>query len=148
MMPVEELVSSRRFRFEKLEVWQEARALNRAIYRLMQRMPSSEQYALTSQIQRASVSIAANIAEGAGRNSDKDFAHFLEQAYGSAMELASHLFVAGDLSFVDPAARDACLKQVGQLSARIAALNRSLAIKASKVRLPGPSTIDPRPSTK
>lgn len=146
MQPVQE-PGGARFRFEKLAVWQDARVLNRTVYQLARAMPPSEQFALTSQIQRASVSIAANIAEGAGRNSDKDFAHYLELAYGSAMELASHLHLAGDLGYVDAVNKDAVLNPIAQLAARLAALNRSLGVKSSKVSLPGPSTVDPRPST-
>src|SRR6478609_320774 len=89
-----------RFRFEKLEIWQAARALNVEIYRTTRNFPPAESYGLTSQMRRAAVSISANIAEGAGRNSDRDFAHFLEQAYASAMELASHIFLASDLGFI------------------------------------------------
>ncbi len=125
-----------RFRFQKLEVWQDARRLNLEIYRVVRNFPASEQYGLTSQMRRAAVSVSANIAEGAGRNSDKDFAHFLEQAYGSAMELAAHLFLAGDLGYGEPERRESCLGQIEQVAIRIAALNRSLDIKSSKVRLP------------
>jgi four helix bundle protein len=124
-----------RFRFEKLEVWQDARKLNLEIYRLARRFPSEENYGLTSQVRRASVSISANIAEGAGRNSDRDFAHFLEQAYGSAMELASHLFLVRDLGYLDDKLVEPCLQQIDQLAIRVAALNRSLAVKISKVKL-------------
>jgi four helix bundle protein len=123
------------FRFEKLEVWQDARRLNVEVYRLAKMFPTAEQFALTSQVRRASVSIAANIAEGCGRNSDKDFAHFLEQSYGSAMELASHLVLAGDLGYIEATQLETALGQINQLSVRIAALNRSLNIKTSKVKL-------------
>lgn len=124
-----------KFRFQKLEVWQDARRLNLEIYRLAGKLPAAEQFALTSQIRRASVSIAANIAEGSGRNSDKDFAHFLEQAYASAMELASHLFLAGDLGYLEPTLVESVLEQIDRVAIRIAALNRSLKIKTSKVQL-------------
>ena len=69
-----------RFRFEKLEVWQEARKINQVIYQLTRKFPRQELFAMTSQIRRASISVSSNIAEGSGRNSDKDFAHFLKQA--------------------------------------------------------------------
>jgi len=123
------------FRFQKLEVWQDARRLNLEVYRLVQRFPAAEQFALTSQVRRASVSIAANIAEGSGRNSDKDFAHFLELSYGSAMELASHFVLAGDLGYVEATHLESALEQINRLSIRIAALNRSLNVKTSKVNL-------------
>jgi len=68
------------FRFEKLEVWHLARHLNRVVYRATNDFPKHEQFGLTSQLRRASVSVSSNIAEGSGRNSDTDFAHFLEIA--------------------------------------------------------------------
>jgi len=125
----------RPFRFEKLVVWQEARTLNRDVYRLVQALPGDERYGLVSQVRRASVSISANIAEGAGRNSDRDFAHFLEQAYASAMELASHLFLVVDLNYVDEANIDQIMRKLDVVAARIVSLNRSLAVKGSKVKL-------------
>jgi four helix bundle protein len=73
-------------------VWQQARLLNKKIYGLSKAFPSNEPYSLTSQIRRASISVSSNIAEGSGRNSDADFAHFLEIAYGSLMEVVSQLF--------------------------------------------------------
>ena len=124
-----------RFRFLRLEVWQEARTLNREIYRASGAFPSAERFALTSQIRRASVSVAANIAEGCGRNSDRDFAHYLEQAYGSAMELGCLLCLAVDLGYLSPGELAPLLDRLQRTSARIAALNRSLGVTKSKVRL-------------
>lgn len=135
MSPKNSSPGKRSFRFQKLNVWQDARRLNLAAYRLAQSFPASEQFGLTSQVRRAAVSISANIAEGSGRNSDRDFAHFLEQSYGSAMELASHLFLAGDLGYAKPETLEACLDLIDQTAIRIAALNRSLGIETSKVRL-------------
>ena len=81
------------FRFEKLEVWQQARKLNRKIYECTRLFPEEERYALVSQIRRSSVSVASNIAEGSGRNSDADFSRFLEISYGSLMEVISQLYL-------------------------------------------------------
>jgi four helix bundle protein len=125
-----------RFRFEKLTVWQSARALNRVVYRATKLFPSSEQFAQTSQLRRSSLSISSNIAEGAGRNSDRDFAHFLEQAYGSAMELASQVFLALDEDYLTQVMSDELLEEIQRLSAQIAALNRSMNVTKSKVVLP------------
>lgn len=124
-----------RFRFQKLDVWHDARSLNRDIYRMTVTLPPEELYGLTSQIRRAANSISANIAEGSGRNSDRDFARFLEQSYGSAMELASHLFLAHDLGYLAGNTLEASLVRIDKMAIRIAALNRSLAIKERKVRL-------------
>ena len=141
-----------RFRFEKLTVWQEARALNRTIYGLTETFPDHELYAMTSQLRRASVSVSANIAEGAGRNSDKDFAHFLEQAYASLMEVASLLYLSLDESYVTENEMSPPLDQLEKLGRQIAALNRALPVKSSKtpfahnVKSPaldlGPSALD------
>jgi four helix bundle protein len=138
-----------RFRFERLECWQQARAVNREIYRLTRRFPRDEIYSMTSQIRRASVSISSNIAEGTGRNSDKDFAHFLEQAYGSAMEVASLLYLALDENYIEETGADALLEKIATVSAKIAALNRSLKVPTSKTPFSrrSSSAFDPRPST-
>jgi four helix bundle protein len=121
-----------RFRFQKLEVWQEGRALNREVYRLMRRFPAGEQFAMTSQIRRASISVNSNIAEGSGRNSDKDFAHFLEQSYGSLMELASLFYLALDEAYISTVELESLLDHMERLAKRTASLNRSLEVKTSK----------------
>jgi len=89
------------FRFEQLEVWQESMNLCERVYRLSQSFPAAEQYGITSQVRRSAVSISANIAEGAGRSTDGDFARFLDIALGSLMETVSHLTLAKRLQFLD-----------------------------------------------
>ncbi len=121
-----------RFRFEKLEVWQEARAINRSVYRLTRKFPRGEIFAMSSQVQRASVSVSSNIAEGSGRNSDKEFAHFLEQSYGSLMEVASLLYLALDEGYVTEAELDPLFDEMKRLAKRLAALNRSLEVSSTK----------------
>ena len=141
-----------RFRFEKLEVWQEARVINRSIYRLTRKFPRQELFAMTSQIRRASVSVSSNIAEGSGRNSDKDFAHFLEQSYGSLMEVASVFYLALDEGYIVEHDLDPLFDELERLAKRIAALNRTLEVKTTKTPFAHPSrsrpsTPGPRPST-
>ena len=121
-----------RFRFEKLEVWQEARKINHVIYRLTKKFPREEMFAITSQIRRASISVSSNIAEGSGRNSDKDFAHFLEQAYASLMEVASLFFLGLDEGYVTEAELDPLFEETERLAKRIVALNRTLEVPTSK----------------
>ena len=121
-----------RFRFQNLNVWQEARVLNRTIYRLTRSFPRREVFGMTSQIRRASVSVSSNIAEGSGRNSDKDFAHFLEQGYGSLMETASLFFLAFDEEYVSETQANPLFDEMEKLAKGIAALNRSLAVRDSK----------------
>jgi len=82
-----------------LVVWQKAVSLSLITYKLTKNFPQSEMYALSSQMRRAAVSIASNIAEGRSRRTRKDFQHFLHMAYGSAAELETQLLIAKQLSF-------------------------------------------------
>jgi len=88
------------FSFEKLDVWQKARKLVADLYRVTESFPKREWYGLVNQIRRAGVSVAANLAEGSSRSSLKDQAHFSQLAYGSLMEIASHLAIANDLNYL------------------------------------------------
>lgn len=80
--------------FRELDVWQKAMSLTDAVYDLVKKLPSEERYALGDQLRRAVVSIPSNIAEGFGRDSHKDFAHFLSQARGSLYEVDTQLEIA------------------------------------------------------
>jgi four helix bundle protein len=123
-------------RFERLTVWQAARTFASDIYTATEDFPKAEIFGLTSQLRRAAVSIAANIAEGSGRNSDADFAHFLEIAYGSAMEAAALVFIAADTGKLNEQTRDNLLNAVSALTAQLTALNRSLSLTRSKTPFP------------
>ncbi len=116
----------RAFRFENLEVWQKARVLNRRVYAVSRKFPEQERFALTSQIRRASISISYNIAEGLGRNSDTDFAHFLEIAYRSLMETISQLFLALDESYITESEFEEILSEADILAAQLVAFSKSL----------------------
>jgi four helix bundle protein len=105
--------------FEKLRVWQDARALIKSVYQTTKSFPRSEVYGLTSQTNRAAVSVAANLAEGSSRTSRKDQAHFSQIAYGSLMELACLLIVAVDLEILSP-------DQEAKLRDEIEAVSRQL----------------------
>jgi len=89
-----------KYSFEKLDVWSDARMFIVEIYKLTKTMPVEEKYGLCSQIQRASVSIASNIAEGTTRISDKEKIRFIEIAYGSLMEVYCQLCIALDLLYI------------------------------------------------
>ena len=87
-------------RFQELKVWQKAVKLSVDIYKESKKFPKEEQYGLTSQLRRSAVSIAANIAEGAGRVSKKEFANFLSIASGSCAEAYTHILIAKELDYL------------------------------------------------
>ena len=82
------------FGFERLEVWQKAMSLAGTIYEFTKAFPKSEMFGLTTQLRRAAVSVAANIAEGSSRTTGKDQARFFEIAFGSLNEVTTMLHIA------------------------------------------------------
>jgi S23 ribosomal protein. len=86
-----------------LDVWKKSMEMVAYIYRLTRQFPSDEQFGLTSQIRRSAVSIPSNIAEGAARNSDKEFKQFLYIALGSASEVETQILLAEKLGFLESA---------------------------------------------
>jgi len=88
-------------RFEEIQSWQRARELNRQIYEITKDAHFSKDFSLRDQIRRAAVSIMANIAEGFGRKSKKEFANFLNMAHGSAAEVQCHLYIALDQNYIN-----------------------------------------------
>ena len=91
----------KKFNFRNLICYQKGRVLVKEVYALVKAFPVEEKYALGDQLRRAIVSFTSNIAEGSGRQSFKDQAHFLELSYGSLMEVMSQLDLALDLNFID-----------------------------------------------
>ena len=91
----------KKFNFRNLICYQKGRTLVKEVYALVKTFPVEEKYALGDQLRRAVVSVTSNIAEGSGRQSFKDQAHFLELSYGSLMEVMSQLDLALDLNFID-----------------------------------------------
>jgi len=87
--------------FRELNVWKEAMEIATNIYKITADFPAEEKFGITNQIRRAAVSIASNIAEGAGRNSDKSFVQFLGIAFGSANELITQLMISNRLGYLD-----------------------------------------------
>lgn len=87
-------------RYKELKVWQKAIDLAVEVYRITEKLPREERFGLISQINRCVVSIPSNIAEGAGRNSNKDFDHFLGISLGSSFELDTQLIISNRLGYV------------------------------------------------
>ena len=85
---------------ENLKIWQKSIELTKAIYLLTENLPSDEKFGLISQMKRSAVSIPSNIAEGAGRSSQKEFRYFLNIANGSAYELQTQLILLIELELI------------------------------------------------
>lgn len=93
--------------YKELNVFKKTRQFNTKLYSLTSTFPATERFGITSQIRRASISIATNIAEGNGRNNRKEFARFLEIAYASACEVECLLLLSTDIKILD---QDQCTK--------------------------------------
>lgn len=87
-------------KFEEIQAWQKARKATKRVYEITSSGKFAKDFGLRDQISRASVSVMANIAEGQGRFSNKEFANFLNIAHGSIAETQSHLYVALDLEYL------------------------------------------------
>jgi four helix bundle protein len=87
--------------YKELNVWKRAIKLTVQVYKVSRSFPADERFGLTSQIRRSAVSVPSNIAEGAGRRTNGEFANFLGIAHGSICELETQLYVAFELGYVD-----------------------------------------------
>lgn len=88
------------FRFEQLDIWKESNLYVSKIYKITRSFPSEEKFGLTDQLRRSASSISANIAEGSGSSSKKDFTHYLDISIKSSYETVSHLYLAKQLNYL------------------------------------------------
>ena len=112
--------------FRQLQVWQKAHQLTLAVYRVTASFPRAELYGLTTQLRRSSASIAANLAEGCGRNGDAEFARFCSIAMGSASELDYHLLLASDLKLINGKDYTELARQTSQVKRMLTGLLQKL----------------------
>ena len=112
--------------FHELQVWQKAHQLTLAIYQVTIAFPREELYGLTSQLRRCSASIAANLAEGCGRDGEAEFARFCSIAMGSASELEYHLLLAKDLKLIKPADHEELSQRATELKRMLTSLHKKL----------------------
>ena len=105
--------------FQDLNIWKEAHSLALEIYRVTKKFPKSETFGLISQMQRAAVSVPANIAEGMGRNTTKELLSFSFNARGSLSEMIYHLILSKDLGYLDQSSFDILYKRYNGLAAGI-----------------------------
>lgn len=113
--------------YREIMAWQRAMALAEGAYALTRAMPDSERFGLVSQMQRAAVSVAANIAEGHARRSSRDYRRFLAFASGSLAELETHMLLAQRLGLADPSHVDTLLDLAGETGRLIRGIDRAVA---------------------
>ncbi|WP_299441966.1 four helix bundle protein [uncultured Aquimarina sp.] len=99
-------------RFKDLEIWKKSRVFCSSIYDITSRFPETEKFGLTNQLRRAAVSIPSNIAEGSSRQSNKDFARYLQITLGSAYEIETQLLISLDLKFINQTKLDTLLSDL------------------------------------
>ena len=123
----------RKFSFEKLEVYDKARALVTDVYRIQGEFPKEEKYGLGDQVRRAAVSITANLAEGSGRQSIREKIHFIEISFGSLMEVFCELQTACDLGYMSEEQFDNLRPQFTDIAKMLSGLRNSLEQKLNNL---------------
>lgn len=109
--------------FRRLNVWQAARRLAGAVYRVTHAFPREELFGMTSQMRRCAVSIGSNIAEGCGRFGHREFRRFLSIAAGSASELEHQLLLAQDLDLISTSESQRLIDDVQSIRRMLVALH-------------------------
>lgn len=110
--------------YKNLKVWQKAVDLTVFIYEITINFPKNEIYGLTSQMRRSSVSIPSNIAEGAGRNSKKEFIHFLSISTGSSCELETQTIISYKLNYINHETYEKINAEIQDIQKMIASLQK------------------------
>ena len=127
--------------YRDLTVWQKGMVLAAAVYRLTRRMPRQEEYRIAGQMIRAASSIPANLAEGHGRGTRKDYAHFVSIAKGSLAELETFLLLSADLELVPGDVVGPVLDQAEEVGRMLTSLRERLTSRAG----PAVSSLEPSP---
>lgn len=112
--------------FRNLNVYVKSKELVKQIYSILKKFPKEETYALCDQLRRAVISVPSNIAEGSGRTSAKDQAHFLEMAFGSLMEVDCQMDIAHDLGYVSSDKIEEVTMQISQVTALLSGMRRKI----------------------
>jgi four helix bundle protein len=112
--------------FKDLIVWQKAMELVAEVYVLVKKLPKEELFALSDQIRRSAISIPGNIAEGQGRNSTKEFIHFLAIAKGSKAELETQLLLCVKINYLNNSDIETAINLIQEVGKMLNALQKSL----------------------
>jgi four helix bundle protein len=112
--------------YKELKVWQKAVDLATSVYELTKNFTSTEVYGIVSQMRRAAVSIPSNLAEGAGRGTNKDFSYFLNISLGSAFELETQLIISEKIGYITIEQLSEKINQINEIEKMIRGLQKSL----------------------
>ncbi len=118
--------------YQDLVVWQKSMELVKQTYALIKNLPAEEKYALCDQIRRSAVSIPANIAEGYGRDTTKDYVHFLNIARGSKNELETHLQICVMLQYLSKEDVDSLMNLSDEIGRMLSAMIKKLGTKKAE----------------
>ena len=113
-----------KYSYKNLDVYKEAKVLVMMVYGLLKHFPKEEQYALCDQLRRAVISVPSNVAEGSGRTSMKDQAHFLEIAFASLQEVECQMDIAHDLDYITQGELYTINTQISRVAAMLSGLRR------------------------
>ncbi|WP_454615200.1 four helix bundle protein [Capnocytophaga gingivalis] len=114
--------------FKDLVVWQRAMDLVAEVYQVVKKLPKEELYALSDQIRRAVISIPSNIAEGYGRNSSKEFSHFISIAKGSKSELETQLLLCVKIDYLKESDIQNVMYLIDQVGKMLYSLQKKLTV--------------------
>ena len=112
--------------FKELKIWQESMSLAKDIFALTRKFPTEEKYGLISQLNRAVVSVPSNIAEGAGRDSQKEFNQFLNISLGSCFEIETQLILANEFNYISKEELQTLTEKVTKIQKMICKLKDSI----------------------
>lgn len=121
-----ERIMDAKYSYKNLDAYKESKTLVMLVYAFLKKLPREENYALCDQLRRAVISIPSNIAEGSGRTSSKDQAHFLEIAYGSLMEVSCQIDIAHDLGYITQEDMDNIEQYVKAIAALLSGIRRKI----------------------
>jgi four helix bundle protein len=112
--------------FKELKIWQESMSLAKEVFSLTRNFPTTEKYGLISQLNRAVVSVPSNTAEGAGRDSQKEFNQFLNISLGSCFEIETQLILANDFNYISKEELQTLIEKVTKIQRMISKLKDSI----------------------
>ena len=115
-----------KYSYKNLEAYKESKTLVKQVYALLKKFPKEETYALCDQLRRVVISVPSNIAEGSGRTSAKDQAHFFERAFGSLLEVDCQIDIAKDLGYVSSEELEKVTVQISQVAALLSGMRRKI----------------------